>query len=220
MIQTFVLFTQKIVLMGFCITSWSARGYSYSNDFSKYFPPLSKEQIQEKVCAKWVPHDFGGERTIRDAIKTYKLASYVATLKREKHVLIAGLYIRTAWLYRMLGNDEQENRFLKLAIHEYYESFSTEDYKRTQVSEVRILYLLGELSRRVGYLDQTIKYFSMVIERQKTPLKRGLLKWPKNAGKKYATKKKKYHTMVNKNQFGRGSYHSLPNSLQINLIER
>jgi len=71
-------------------------GYAYTNDFSKYFPLSTKEQIQEKICSKWAPHNFGEERSIRDAIKTYKLALYSATLKKEKHILIAGLYIRVA----------------------------------------------------------------------------------------------------------------------------
>ena len=142
-------------------------GYSYTNDFSNYFPPSTKEAIQEKICSKWISRDYGTERSIQDAIRIYKLASYSATLKKEKHIIIAGIYLRIAWLYRFVTMDEQENRFLKLAIHEYIESYSREDYKGTKVSEIRILYLLGDLSRRVGNRDQAVKYLSMVIEKQK-----------------------------------------------------
>ena len=35
---------------------------------------------------------------------------------------------------------------MKLARREYEESYSTGDYSGTQVSEIRILYLVGELS--------------------------------------------------------------------------
>jgi len=76
--------------------------------------------------------------------------------------------------------NEQENRFLKLAIHEYSESFSTEDYKGSKVSEVRILYLLGELSRRVGNVDQAVKYLSMVIEKQRNTTESKLIEMAKN----------------------------------------
>lgn len=141
-------------------------GFSFSDDFSKYFPPGTKEEIINKVSSNWVPQNFGGHRTIEDAIKTYKLACYCAELKKEKHIVTAGLYLRIAWLYRLLENIEQEKRFMKIAIHHYYESYSTDDFRGTQVSEVRILYLLGELSRRIGEIDQAVKYFSMVIERQ------------------------------------------------------
>lgn len=150
-------------------------GYAYSEDFSKYFPPSTKESIQEKIQSHWTPHNFSQERTIPAAIQTYKLAAYVASLKKEKHIVIAGLHLRTAWLYRMANKHEKEQRFMKMAIEEYSNSYSTEDYKGTQVSDVRILYLLGELSRRTNQYDEAVKYFSMVIERRKTTVETKLV---------------------------------------------
>jgi len=142
-------------------------GFSFSDDFTKYFAPGTKELIHERVTAKWIPSDYSGGRTVDDAIKTYKLAGYCATLKKEKHITIAGIFLRLAWLYRQKENLEQEARFLKLARHEYLESYTTDDFKGTQVSEVRLLYLAGELSNRIGDIPAAIKYFSMVIEKQK-----------------------------------------------------
>lgn len=150
-------------------------GFSFSKEFSKYFAPGTKELIMEKVCSQWVPHSFSSERTIDDAIQTYKLASLCAILKKEKHITIAGLYLRVAWLYRLKQNHEQEIRFMKLSLHEYMESFSVGDYSGTQVSEVRILYIAGELSRRVGDMPAAIKYFSMVLERQKSAVETSII---------------------------------------------
>ncbi|MFB6467541.1 DUF2225 domain-containing protein [Cytobacillus sp. Hz8] len=141
-------------------------GFSFTNEFAPSFPPGIKEVIEEKICKQWVPHDFGNKRTIQEAINTYKLAVYCATLKREKHIYLAGLYMRLVWLYRTLKNIEQENRFIKLAREEYMESYMDDDFKGTQVSDVRILYLIGDLSRRMSDLDQAVKYFSKVIEKQ------------------------------------------------------
>ena len=75
--------------------------------------------------------------------------------------------MRIAWLYRYKQNEEQEIRFMKLARYEYEESYSTGDYSGTQISEIRILYLVGELSRRIGDNQQAMKYFSSVLEKQK-----------------------------------------------------
>lgn len=88
-------------------------------------------------------------------------------LKKEKHIVTAGLYIRIAWLYRTTDNHDQEMRFLKLALKEYTESYSTGDYKGTQVSELRLMYLIGELSRRVGQTQDAVRFFSRVIEKQR-----------------------------------------------------
>lgn len=142
-------------------------GFSFSDDFLPFFAPGSKEVITEKVCNNWVSQDFGGERNVQSAIQTLKLAAYCGTLKKEKHINLAGLYIRLAWLYREIDNQEQELRFTNLALKEYMESYSTDDYKGTQVTEVRMFYLIGELSRRTNKIDQATRYFSKVIENQK-----------------------------------------------------
>src|ERR1700730_8397982 len=97
-------------------------GFSFSEDFSKYFPPGTLEEIEKKVASRWVPHDFSAERTIHQAIQTYKLAVYCGTLKKEKHIALAGLYIRIAWLHRLTNDHDQEQRFLKLAVEEYEKS--------------------------------------------------------------------------------------------------
>lgn len=150
-------------------------GFAFSKDFSKYFGPGIKEEIINKLCSRWVPHTFSGERTIDEAIQTYKLASLSATLKKEKHITIAGIYMRVAWLYRLKQNKEQEIRFMKLARHEYEESYALGDYSGTQVSDIRILYLSGELSRRIGEIPAAIKYFSTVLEKQKSAVETSII---------------------------------------------
>ncbi|MBT2687572.1 DUF2225 domain-containing protein [Bacillus sp. ISL-47] len=141
-------------------------GFSESEDFSPYFPPGALELIKLKVADVWKPHDYSRERSITDAISTYKLAVYCGTLKKEKHLILAGLYMRLAWMYRSLKNTEQEQRFMKLAIKEYLESYMADDFRGSPVSETRLFYLVGELSKRTQQIEQAIKYFSKVIEKR------------------------------------------------------
>jgi uncharacterized protein len=155
-------------------------GFSFNEDSTKYFPPGTKELIAEKVGSHWIPRDYGGVRTIQQAIQTYKLAIYCALLKTDKHITLAGMYLRVAWLYRSLENKEQEQRFMKLAINEYMESFVADDYKGTKVSEVKLLYLIGELSRRTGDISKAVKYFSKVIEKQKQSLEPRIINMAKD----------------------------------------
>jgi uncharacterized protein len=142
-------------------------GYSFTEEFSAYFPPGTKNAVTEKISSQWVPRDFSAERTIQEAANTYKLGAYASSLKKEKHIITAGLYLRLAWLYRLKEDSQQENRFLKLALAEYIESFSTGDYKGTQMSEIKLMYLLGDLSRRTGNSPDAVRFFSRVIEKQK-----------------------------------------------------
>ncbi|MFF5995907.1 DUF2225 domain-containing protein [Lysinibacillus sp. KU-BSD001] len=143
-------------------------GFSFTEDFTKYFAPGIKEQIDEQITKKWVHHDFNGERTVFQAIQAYKLALLCADIKKEKSVAKAGLALRLGWLYRSLKNAGQEQRFLKIARDQYMESFSTEDYASTQMSGVRIMYMIAELSRRLGDNENATRFFSKVIENQRT----------------------------------------------------
>lgn len=141
-------------------------GFSFTDDFAPYFPPGSKEIIDSKIAQQWLPRSFGEVRTNQVAAKTIKLAAYCGTLKKEKHVSIAGLFMRLAWIYRALLDHEQEQRFMKLAVDEYMEAYISDDYRGTQMTELRLLYMIAELSRRTGQVDQSVKYFSKVIEKQ------------------------------------------------------
>lgn len=164
-------------------------GYSFSTDFSTYFPPGTKETLTESITEKWTPFDFGGERSIKEAIRAYKLAAYTAMLKKEKYVVIAGLFLRIAWLYRLQGK-KQEQRFLNLAFNSYYESFSRDDYRGTRISDVRILYLLGELARRIGNEETAVSYFSKVIESRKRTVETKLIEMAQDRWKEIREERK------------------------------
>lgn len=141
-------------------------GFSFTEDFTQYFAPGVQQHINEQVCARWMPHHFNGERTIHQAIQAYKLAFLCGTIKKEKHVLLAGLALRVAWLYRDLQNTPQEMRFLRIARNQYNEAYSTEDYEKMNMSEMRVLYMIAELSFRLNDVEEATRYFSRIIERQ------------------------------------------------------
>lgn len=154
-------------------------GFSFTEDFTKYFAPGVKEEIQEKISANWTPHSFGDERTIDQAISAYKLAYLSGTVKKEKAVAIAGLALRTAWLYRINKNQEQELRFISIARNLYSDSYSSEDYAGTQMSELRIIYMIAELSRRLGDREQATRFFSRAIEKQSSTVEPKLIEMAK-----------------------------------------
>lgn len=142
-------------------------GFSFTEDFTKYFAPGIQDEINKQISNNWAPHNFKGDRTIFDAIQAYKLAFLCATIKKEKYVITSGLALRLAWLYRSLKNTGQELRFLKISRDHYMESFSNGDYSSTQMSETRMMYMVAELSRRIEDDENATRFFSRVIESQR-----------------------------------------------------
>lgn len=154
-------------------------GFSFTDDFAPYFAPGAKEQIASVITAGWKPHSLGDERTIEDAIAAYKLGYLSAIVKKEKSLTTAGITLRTAWLYRILENEEEEQRFLTLARNLYEEAYSADDHVGTQMSELRVLYMVAELSWRVGDREKAVLYFSKIIEAQRTSTEPQLIEMAK-----------------------------------------
>jgi uncharacterized protein (DUF2225 family) len=152
-------------------------GFAFTDQFAQTMLPATKKLVQEHITAKWTPKDFGGVRSHTAALACYKLAIYAAELTGEAHSVKAGLYLRVAWLFRFKGNDKEESRFLKLAVREYEQSYIHSDYVTSdkEMSEVRILYLIGELMRRVRQFDKAILYFSKALEFRNRTVETGIL---------------------------------------------
>lgn len=155
-------------------------GISFTKDFSTYFPPGTQETIKERICAHWTPHSFNGERNLDQAIQSYQLAIICGEIKKEKHVVLAGLALKTAWLYRDQGKKEWELRFLESARNKYVECYLIGDYQGTSMTEFKVLYLIGELSRRIGDFSTATKYFSRIIEQQRTSTERRIIQLTKD----------------------------------------
>lgn len=154
-----------------------ACGFAFTDQYNQMITPPVKKQIQEKLAAKWTPKDYGSFRSMEEAIVTYKLAIYSAILKGEAHSVLAGLYLRVSWLYRFLEKEQEEKRFLTLAGTEYEQSYIHSDYVKgdKEMSEVRVLYLIGELMRRVGKYDQAIRYFAKAIALKERTIETGII---------------------------------------------
>ncbi|WP_371682738.1 DUF2225 domain-containing protein [Sporosarcina sp. PTS2304] len=142
-------------------------GFAYTDDFSPYFGPGTKEMIAKNITAKWRSRSFGGIRTNEEAVEAYKLAYLSANFKKEKHLTMAGMMLRIAWIYRETEQNEQEIRYLRIARDLYLQAFSNGDYVGTQMSETRVQYIIAELSWRIHDRAQAIMNFSRVIEAQK-----------------------------------------------------
>lgn len=166
-------------------------GFSFTDDFTKYFAPGAKEIIQEQISNKWTIRSLGNERTIEEGIMAYKLGILSGTLKKEKFVTMAGFAIRIAWLYRIQGKQEDEIRFMEIARDRYADSYSNDDYNGTQMSETRMLYLIAELSRKIGDIEYATRYFSKVIEKQNASIEPSIIEMAKDRWQEIRAQKEK-----------------------------
>lgn len=139
-------------------------GYAHTENFSDKWKPAQREAFDEKVAKNWSMRSYSGERTWEETVQSYKLALLSAQIKEEKSRVIAGLLHHLAWLYRTKGDWEQEKRFLTFALEAYVNVYENEGM---DLNNARLMYLMGELNRRLGRFNEAVKWFSRIINDRK-----------------------------------------------------
>lgn len=135
-------------------------GFAFSENFTDKWTPDQTMEFKRKVADQWKGRDYSGERSWEDALETYKLALLCAQIKGEKERILAGLLHHIAWLYRYKGQTELEMKFLKYALDAYIVVFETEGM---DINNARLMYLMGELNRRLQNYNEAVKWFSRII---------------------------------------------------------
>ncbi|RTE08882.1 DUF2225 domain-containing protein [Paenibacillus whitsoniae] len=139
-------------------------GFAHSENFSDRWTQAQREAFYERVAKIWTVRDYSGERTWEEALQSYKLALLCAQIKNEKPRVVAGLLHHLAWLYRIHGDTSQEERFLAFALEAYVSVFETEGM---DLNNARLMYLMGELNRRLKRFNEAVRWFSRIINDRK-----------------------------------------------------
>lgn len=135
-------------------------GFSSTENFSENLTSKQKKLFQEKIGNQWNSRDYCGTRTWEEALQTFQFALLCAQIKEEKQRVIAGILHHIAWLYRYRGEWEKEKRFLQHALNTYIKVFETEEQ---DLNNARLMFLIGELHRRLSQYNDAVKWFSRVI---------------------------------------------------------
>lgn len=139
-------------------------GYSFTENFTTKIPEKNIKDFQEKISVNWKWLDYGGERSWDDALKVYKLALVSGQIMGQSERVIAGILHHIAWLYRYKNDVEQENRFLQFALDAYVKVY---EFEGIELNNARLMYLLGELNRRLGNFNDAVQWFSKVVNDKK-----------------------------------------------------
>lgn len=139
-------------------------GFASTENSADKLSEAQRQGFYEQVGKRWVSRDFGGKRDWAAALETYKLALICAQSISDKERIIASLLHHIAWMYRYTGDTGQEQRFLRYALEEYIRVFETD---LLGGNDARLMFLIGELSRRVGEFNDAVRWFSRVVNDQR-----------------------------------------------------
>lgn len=139
-------------------------GFASTENSAETLNDHQKSEFRSKIASRWIKRDFGGSRSLEDALEAYKLALLCAQSIGERERIIASLLHHISWLYRYQENEEQEQRFLTYSLESYIRVYEMDG---VGANDARLLYLIGEINRRVGRYSEAVQWFSRVIQDKK-----------------------------------------------------
>ncbi|UMZ74103.1 DUF2225 domain-containing protein [Natranaerofaba carboxydovora] len=139
-------------------------GYAFTDNFGK-LTPEKVEIIKTNVTDKWTERDFGVIRDWNMALESFKLGFLCGKLKEENLNVLAGLLLHIAWLYREAEDEQNELRFIENARDFYLEVYEKDT--SGDINLARLLYLLGELEKRLGNEKKAVTWFSRIVNDKK-----------------------------------------------------
>ncbi|WZL71790.1 DUF2225 domain-containing protein [Clostridiaceae bacterium 35-E11] len=148
-------------------------GYAALESIFQQISNVGKKQIMTNISNNWVQRSFGGERTVREAIEAYKLALLCGQLTNAQKGVLGTICLRLGWLHRYIGED-RELAFLQHAVSCFEEAFRYEALPLGNLGEIEILYLLGELNRRLQKYEEAIDWFNKAVSNPAIKRKRSL----------------------------------------------
>jgi len=120
--------------------------------------------IVEQGVAGWgneLP-EFGADRTLDLRARALELAVGLYTMRGLPHVRLAAVTHRLAWCSRERGDVEAEQAWLRRALDYYTNAYSESD-RADAKDDLRILFLCGELSLRLGDVNGACTWFAHAL---------------------------------------------------------
>lgn len=140
--------------------------FAFTDEFSAQVSPRVRQGVQEELY-KWQtahPKSYCEQRSLFEATETYTWALKLADLLKEKNIVFASLSLRLAWIFRDQADSANEKRYLRQAAEFYENSFVAGDFAATNMVEMQVLYMIGELRRRLGDYREAVNSFGKVVQ--------------------------------------------------------
>jgi len=148
----------------------AARNEEFEKFNAGYEPKLM--EFSKRARAQTAKPDiFGvGEITHEMAVRRHELA--IACHKLKVHGEpgeLAGLWLHIVWMCRLKGDEEAERKALEQALAAYLVFFEKGNKLPEKLGEPGVVYLIGELNRRLGRFQEAREYFSKALSNRELP---------------------------------------------------
>lgn len=130
---------------------------------SKIFDNLSFEKAQtimNFISPRQKDMTFPQVYSVDIALIRYKAALMCALITGDKSSILAVLYLRMAWLHRMILDEENETRCLVTCLEAFREAVSKEYFPLVDMDEKTTYYIMGSVLAKLRREEEAVEYFN------------------------------------------------------------
>ena len=138
-------------------------GYAALPDYFNKIKQNEIDLVKSSISLKWEKNIYQDEYSVEDAIRQHKLALLNAMVKKSLLGEQALICLKLSWLYRINNEKAKEKRFQEQAILGFETAYQSERLPIGGLDEWNLLYIMGELYRRIGDKDKSLALFSKVM---------------------------------------------------------
>lgn len=147
---------------------WVCNSCGYSAMKADFYSirSIEIEKVQKSITPKWKGRMYPEIYDVHVAIERYKLSllNYIVTNAKSSKKAIN--CIKLAWMHRLLETEEAQEMeliFLKQALEGLSDAYYSESFPIYGMDKYSAMYLIGELTRRLGDTTNSLVWFSNVI---------------------------------------------------------
>lgn len=122
--------------------------------------------VTNNLSPKWKERVYATPYDVNIAIERYKLSLLNYVVIDSKLSMKAINCLKISWMYRLVNDFDNELMFLNQALEGFNATYYNEDFPIYGMDRFTMMYLIGELNRRVGNNDEALKWLSKVITTQ------------------------------------------------------
>ena len=138
-------------------------GYAAMRSDFENLKTHKRELVLSNVTPKWKPREYPDILDEKLAIERYKLALLNAVLIDLPDSTKAMISLKIAWMNRLLNDTTQETLFLKQALEGFTDAYIKEIFPMYGLQRDSLMYLLGELNRKLGDYQTALLWYSKTI---------------------------------------------------------
>ena len=148
-------------------TIWTCEHCGFAADektFTTKMPDRHVKILRGDLLANKFGVDFVEERTADDAIFVLKLALSYLERVEDKFFKQAKFTHQLAWIYREIGDEDNERQFMEKAAQLYDAALAKENFPNDGLSDSATIYIISAIYWRLGEYEKCATYLSRLMK--------------------------------------------------------